>query len=133
MIKIIPGKRGSGKTKELIALADAAKQGNGHVIVAHFGTEFNELIPHDIRLVNTIDYGLRAPDDLFGFVAGLIASDYDLTDIFFDGFLRVINISLSELGALFSRIEKIAANTPNIYVTISEDADILPEELKKYL
>ena len=133
MVKLIAGKKGSGKTKHLIeAIHTAEKESKGNVVAIQYGSSLNIDIYHKIRLINIEDYKIGNYDDMYGFVAGLLASNYDTTDLFVDGILRIAGRDLDKIADMFDRIAAISENV-NIVFTISADAADLPESVKKYL
>lgn len=133
MIKLIPGKKGSGKTKILIdAIHQAEKDSKGNVVAIQIGSSLNIDIYHKIRLINIEDFKVNDCDALYGFIAGILASDYDCTDIFVDGVLRIVGRDLDQVGAMFEKIAAISDST-HVVFTISADVDTLPESIKKYL
>ena len=133
MVKLIAGKKGSGKTKNLIeAIHTAEKESKGNVVAIQYGSSLNIDIYHKIRLINIEDYKVSGYNDMYGFVAGLLASNYDTTDLFIDGTLRIVGRDLDEVGKMLDRIAAIAENV-NIVFTISADETDMPESVKKYL
>jgi hypothetical protein len=133
MVKLIPGKRGSGKTKVLInAIHDAEKKSKGNVVAIQLGSSLNHDVYHRIRLINIEDYKVKGCDAMHGFIAGLLASDYDCTDIFADGLLKIVGRDLNEVGKLLDKITEISDSTC-ITFTISCDVDEMPDTVKKYL
>lgn len=133
MVKLIAGKKGSGKTKNLIeAIHTAEKESKGNVVAIQYGSSLNIDIYHKIRLINIEDYKVSGYNDMYGFVAGLLASNYDTTDLFVDGTLRIVGRDLDEVGKMLDRIAAIAENV-NIVFTISADEADMPESVKKYL
>ncbi len=133
MVKLIAGKKGSGKTKHLIeAIHTAEKESKGNVVAIQYGSSLNIDIYHKIRLINIEDYKIGNYDDMYGFVAGLLASNYDTTDLFVDGILRIAGRDLDKIADMFDRIAAISENV-NVVFTISADAADLPESVKKYL
>ena len=80
MIKLIAGKKGTGKTKLLInAIHEAEQASNGNVVAIQIGSSLNIDIYHKVRLVNIEDYNIDNYDAMYGFIAGMLASDYDLS------------------------------------------------------
>lgn len=133
MVKLIAGKKGSGKTKHLIeTIHTAEKESKGNVVAIQYGSSLNIDIYHKIRLINIEDYKLSDYDDMYGFIAGMLASNYDITDIFVDGTLRIVGRDLEQVGKMLDRIAAITENV-NITFTISADANEFPESVKKYL
>lgn len=132
MIKLIPGKKGTGKTKILIdAIHEAEKNSKGNVVAIQIGSSLNIDIYHKIRLVNIEDFKIDSYDAFYGFIAGMLASDYDCTDIFVDGILRIVGRDYDCVAKMFEKISAITGNAC-ITFTISADKETLPESMKAY-
>ncbi|MDR0222211.1 MAG: hypothetical protein LBI38_01570 [Oscillospiraceae bacterium] len=142
MVKLIPGKKGSGKTKLLIeAIKTARNESKGNVVAVQIGSSLNSSVHYSVRLINVEDYKIgnyknqnneiEGYDAMFGFIGGILASDYDCTHIFVDGILRIAGRDLSKIGEMLGKIEKVSGETV-VTLTISADADGLPPEVKKY-
>ena len=133
MIKIITGKRGSGKTKVLIdAIHEAEKNSNGNVVAIQKGNGLNTDITYKVRLVNIEDYAVEGIEAFYGFVAGILSSDHDCTDIFVDGTLKITGRDYEQVGAMLERLDKISADT-TITLTISADNSELSDNIKKFI
>jgi ABC-type phosphonate transport system ATPase subunit len=127
MVKIITGKKGSGKTKTLIAQVNAAaEQSPGNVICVEQKRNLTTQITSRARLIATEDYGIAGYDAFYGFLGGLCAGNYDITDIFVDATLRIGGRHFGELTAFLRRA---AALDCNLVFTISADIEELPEEI----
>lgn len=68
-----------------------------------------------------------------GFIAGILASDYDCTDIFVDGILRICGRDMEKIGAMFDKIAAVSGENTHITFTISAEVADLTENIKKYL
>lgn len=133
MIKLITGKRGSGKTKVLIdAIAAAEKATKGNVVAIQKGASLNSSVSTKVRLINIEDYAIDGIDAFYGFIAGILASDYDCTDIFVDATLKIIGRDYEKIGEMFDKLAKISAET-TITCTISADNSELTENIKKFV
>lgn len=133
MIKIIAGKKGTGKTKILIdAIHDAEKNSKGNVVAIQTGSSLNIDISHKVRLVNIEDYNINGYDALYGFISGILASDYDCTDIYVDGTFRICGRDYQKVGEILEKLEKVSGETA-ITFTVSADGDELSDNIKKYL
>ncbi|MBP0985211.1 MAG: hypothetical protein J6A19_15975 [Oscillospiraceae bacterium] len=133
MIKLITGKRGTGKTKILIdAIHDAENKSNGNVVAIQKGSSLNTDITPKVRLVNIEDYAIDGVEAFYGFVAGILASDYDCTDIFVDATLKIVGRDYEKVGEMFDKLAKISADT-TITCTISADNSELSDNMKKYI
>ena len=134
MIKLIAGRKGAGKTKLLIdAIHNAEQASKGNVVAVQVGSSLNIDIYHKVRLVNIEDYKISNYDEMAGFIAGILASDYDCTDIFVDGVLKICGRDLEKVGEMFDKIAAVSGETTNVTFTISCDAEDLTENIKKYL
>ena len=77
-IKLIVGAKGSGKTKAMIdMLNDSVKTSKGNVVVVEKGMELTYDIAPAARLIDLDEYKVAGGEMLYGFVAGLMASNYD--------------------------------------------------------
>lgn len=133
MVKIITGNKGSGKTKILIeAIHDAEKKSNGNVVAIQKGSSLNTDITYKVRLVNIEDYDIEGVDAFYGFIAGILSSDHDCTDIFVDATLKITGRDYAKLGEMFDKLAKITPNT-TVTLTVSADNNELPENVKKFI
>ena len=108
MVKLLIGKKGSGKTKKLIELAtEALKTSNGNVVVVEKGSQMTYNIPTQARLVDADTYGINGASMALGFFSGLCAGNYDITDILVDGTLRMVD--LVDLADYVAGLEKLSA------------------------
>ena len=134
MIKLIAGKKGTGKTKLLInAIHEAEQASNGNVVAIQIGSSLNIDIYHKVRLVNLEDYNIDNYDAMYGVIAGLLASDYDCTDIFVDGILKICGRDMEKVGAMFDKIAAVSGENTHVTFTISAEVADLTENIKKYL
>ncbi len=133
MIKLITGKRGSGKTKILVDnIKEAVANTKGNVVCIEKSMQLTYDIPSSVRLVDVDGYKIDSYDKFYGFITGIIAGNYDITDIFVDGILKIGGRNYDELGALLAAVEAVA-NEINVEFTVSEDVSVLPESVTKYL
>lgn len=133
MIKLITGKRGSGKTKVLVdMIKEAAASTNGSVVCIEKSMQLTYNIPSSVRLVDVDEYKIDSYDKFYGFFSGTVASNYDISDIFVDGILKIGGRNYDELAALLDAADAIAKEI-NVVITVSEDVDNLPECVTKYI
>ena len=134
MIKLIVGTKGSGKTKTMIDLInEATKTATGNVVVIEKSMQLTTSINHAARLVDVDEYKINGAEMLYGFVAGLLAGNYDITEMFIDGILKVLDHDVTKLGVVLDEIAAIAGDTVKVTVTVSADEAALPHDVKKYL
>lgn len=133
MLKLIVGKKGSGKTKTLIEhINEAAKISKGNVVCVEKGSVMTYSISHRIRLVDIEHYDVTGYDALYGFLTGILAGNYDITHLFVDATLRIGGRDLSALAEMLQKLQKIVTERGDTEVmfTISCDKDELPESIK---
>ena len=134
MIKLIVGTKGSGKTKTMIDLInEATKTATGNVVVIEKSMQLTTSINHAARLVDVDEYKINGAEMLYGFVAGVLAGNYDITEMFIDGVLKVCGHDLEAAGRVLNAINAIAGDSVNVTVTVSADVNSLPESIKKFL
>lgn len=132
MIKLIIGNKGTGKTKKLIDLVhDAVKESKGNVLCVEKGATLTYDLKPQARLIDTDSYDIQGFDMLYSFLAGLLAGNYDITDVFVDSILKVCGRDYDALGAFFEKIDKISADKTFVF-TVSADANELPASVTKY-
>ncbi|MFR3225481.1 MAG: hypothetical protein ACLTWO_07710 [Blautia massiliensis (ex Durand et al. 2017)] len=133
MLKLIVGTKGAGKTKTMIEMIDkATKTTSGNIVVIEKCMKLTTEINHAARLVDVDEYGVAGADMLYGFVAGVLAGNYDITELFIDGILRIIDHDLVAAEKVLKAIDKITENV-EVVVTVSANVEDLPEDLKKYV
>ncbi len=133
MIKLILGLKGSGKTKQLIDLANAAAQSdNGSVICLEKGTKLTFDINHSVRLIDTDQYYISNLNEMLAFIDGIFASNYDITTIFIDSIFKIVpNSDMNSLGEFLDKISKY--EDKNFTITASSDIALATDSVKKYL
>lgn len=135
MIKLIVGLKGTGKTKTLIEMANAAiEKSNGSVICLEKGDKLKFDVKYQIRLIDTDEYCVCDAEALYGFAAGILASNHDITDLFIDSALKICGDNVDAFEKMILGIDKLCEKAGvNAVITSSIEEDKLPESLKKYL
>ena len=132
MIKLFIGSKGSGKTKTLIELANnATHASNGSVVCIEKGDKLTHDITYKARLVDTDAYKIYTAEALFGFIAGILASNNDITDVFVDSALKICGNNTAEFEDMLNKLSEISANV-NIVMTASIAVEECPEGIKAY-
>ena len=135
MIRVIMGKKGSGKTKQMIEMINNAVQTeHGNVVCIEKGNKLTFDIHYQIRLVESSQYDIADYTALKGFVSGLYAGNYDITHIFIDSLTKIVgrecdNETEKFLDWLNNFGEK---HTIKFTITISDDVTLASEGIKKY-
>ena len=109
MVTLLTGKKGSGKTKKLIQLAnEAVASSSGNVVVVEKGQKLTYDVTHKARLVDTDHYEIQGYDALFGFLSGICAGNYDVTDIFVDSTFKICPEGIDGLEAFIKKASDLA-------------------------
>ncbi len=129
MIKLIIGNKGSGKTKKLIDLVNAAaKNSPGNVVCVEKGDVLTYSVAREVRLIDVESYGISGYDEYYAMLCGIAASNHDITHIFGDA-TKKIGGGLEGIDTFMKRVD---ANKDIEYVfTVSCDEADLPEEVLK--
>jgi len=138
MIQVVLGKKGSGKTKRLIDLAnDSLKSEHGVVVFVDDDKRYMYDLRHEIRFVNAGEYALgenRSADWFYGLLAGMLAINFDISLIFVDAFAKLINnTDWTQLESLFTRLENLSSqHGVDLVLSISGDPESLPAFITRY-
>lgn len=135
MVRVIMGKKGSGKTKQMIDLINTAIENeHGNVVCIERNRKLTYDIHYSIRLVEASDYDIRSFEFLKGLVSGLYAGNYDITHIFIDSLCKVVpcegNPEVEEFLDWLNAFSE--ANGIKFTVTISADAELATDGVRKY-
>ena len=131
MVTLLIGKKGTGKTKKLISLAnEAVAASTGNVVVIEKGSKLTYDVTHKARLIDTEQYLISGYDMLFGFISGICAGNYDVTDILVDSTFKICPELLQALKPSqrsFRILPKL--HQLNIVLLISADESEIPESI----
>ena len=135
MVKLIVGVKGTGKTKTLIEMVNQAQnETKGCVVCIEKGNKLRFDINSQIRLIDTVEYLVSDAQSLFGFVAGILASNYDVTDIFIDSCLKICNEDVAAFEKFLLEVEALALKSNvNVVITSSLEADATTDIMKKFI
>ena len=132
MIKLFIGAKGSGKTKTLIDLVNnAATNSKGSVVCKEKGDKLRFDITSKARLIDTDYYNITDAEKLTGFIAGILASNSDITDIFVDSSLKICGNDVAAFEKLLADIENVVKDV-NLVMTVSIAVDACPDSIKAY-
>lgn len=135
MLKLIIGVKGTGKTKTLIEMVNAVlHKSEGSVVCIEKGNKLTYDIKYQCRLIDTDMYTVTDFDALYGFIAGILASNHDVTDLFVDSALK---IGKNDTAAFDGFIEQVNALVTKLNVNCVMTSSIPVEEasdvVKKYI
>ena len=131
MIKLLIGKKGSGKTKRLVEMVNAATETSlGNVVCIEKGDVLTFSVSHKARLIDSCDFGVSGYAEYYGMLAGIKAGNNDVTHIFGDATLRIGGRNYDELDTFLERVSNI--EDVEFTFTLSCNEDELPEKVFEY-
>lgn len=136
MINAIVGHKGSGKTARIVKeITDAASRSDSNIVCIENGKRFDSIVPYTVRLIDIQEYPVSGFDELFAFIAGMNAKDYDISHIYIDSIYKVAKEENPEaLAPFMGRLNGLAEKAHvNITLTISEEPDKLSDEVRSYI
>ena len=135
MIQVIMGLKGSGKTKKLLAsIQETLEHANGDIVCIEYGKKLTYDVNYRVRLVDSKEYAISTPDMLKGFLSGLHAGNFDITNVYIDNLYKTIGTNRAAGEEFVAWCAKFAqVNNMNITITISDDPALASEEMKQYL
>lgn len=131
MVTLLTGKKGSGKTKKLIEMVNAAlEKTNGNVVVIEKGQQMTYNIPYAARLVDSDAYDVKGQEALLGFISGICAGNYDVTDIIVDSTLKITGTGAEACEFLVPELKKLSESAgTNFVLSISAADEDIPESV----
>lgn len=134
MIQVIHGKKGTGKTKKILDMAnEAIGKHKGDIIFVDDDTRYMFDLRHEVRFVNASEYGCSSPEMFMGFLCGMLSQNFDITEIFVDAFLKLVKVPVEETESFFKRLDAVSRDHHvDIIISCSVDDAVAPEFLKPY-
>ncbi len=124
MVKLLIGHKGSGKTNQMIQLAnDRIETTDGSVIFINKNQRLMLELNHRIRVQCMEDYpAITNADQYIGFLYGIISSDHDIDMIYNDSILKHSDVTLGDLPEFIDRLKVISENY-DVNFTVSVSAE----------
>ena len=135
MLKLIIGVKGTGKTKTLINLVNGALEvTKGDVVCIEKGVKLRYDVKYQARLIDTNEYFISDAQALYGFVAGILASNHDVMDLFIDSALKICNNDTAAFDQFVDEIQELSEKlNVRVIMTSSIPVGEASETVKKYL
>ena len=134
MIQLITGKKGSGKTKIIIdKINSAVKNTNGCLVCIEKGETLRRSISYKVRWCDAEQFAIDSFDAFYGFVAGMMAGNYDIKEVYVDGILKIAGADFDELGIMLEKLDKLTGDDVAVTFTVSADNAELPSSVTKFI
>lgn len=135
MLKLIIGLKGTGKTKTLIQMINASLDSTkGDVVCIEKGKKLTYDVKYQCRLVNADEFFISDAQSLFGFAAGILASNHDVTDLYIDSALMICGQDLAAFDKFVAELADLSEKVGvNCVVAAAIDPSDASETVKKYI
>lgn len=134
MVELLIGTKGTGKTKVLLENVNhAASNADGNVVFISNNTKQNMYdISSKARMADTSDFDISSWDEFLGFICGIISGNFDITNIFVDGTLKIVK-TMDGFEEFLAKLEETGKKFDiNFELSVSVDKETAPEYIKKY-
>jgi hypothetical protein len=132
MVTVVYGSKGTGKTKRLLDMTNAAlSEAKGAIIYITDTNNHMYEVKHQIRYVMTKNYEIPDLNSFIGFLSGMTADNHDIEYIFIDGAARIAGAAIEGLEPLFRFMER--NEEIDFTLTVSRDMGDMPDFIKKHI
>lgn len=110
MVKLLIGKKGSGKTKSMVEMAnEMVEESKGSIIFINKNQRLMCDLKHKIRVVCMEEFEhITNSDEYIGFIYGIISSDHDIEAVFIDSILKHADITEASMPEFLERLKNIS-------------------------
>ena len=135
MIQVFCNKRGSGKTKKLIELANTElARANGDSVYIDNDLKYIRQIDRRIRFVATKEFEIEDYEGFYGLLCGIISENYDIENIYIDGVFTIETSSIKESAYWFKKIYKLSSKFKiNVYMNVDYEKKEIPDFIREYV
>ena len=132
MVQLIVGKKGKGKTKQLLDKVNSeVKDISGSIVYLDKSTKHMYELNNKVRLIDVSRYMIENADEFLGFVCGIISQDHDLEQMYFDSFLKIAVLEGKDISAVIEKLDKMSDFFQVDFIhSVSMDESELPEAVK---
>ena len=132
MVQLIVGKKGKGKTKQLLDKVNSeVKDISGSIVYLDKSTKHMYELNNKVRLIDVSRYMIENESEFLGFVCGIISQDHDLEQMCFDSFLKIAALEGKDISAVIEKLDKMSDFFQvDCILSVSMDESELPEAVK---
>ena len=128
MVNLLTGPKGSGKTQQMIELANkAVKNCDGRVFFIKKTHRDTYSLDFNIKTICMDDYAvIKTANEYAGFLYGMTSADNDIESVFIDGILKHADLTMETLPAFIEALKKLSADAKvDFYISVSASKDEL--------
>ncbi len=135
MIKVLYGKKGTGKTRELVATANGLiDNSKGDIVFIDSTNKLMHDLKRPIRFVNISEFTVNDVSALTGFICGIISANYDVQAIFIDELTYIVKQQARMLEKFFNSLKDISQRFGvDFYVSVNGDPEAIPDYLREFI
>ena len=132
MVQLIVGKKGKGKTKQLLDKVNSeVKDIAGSIAYLDKSTKHMYELNNKVRLIDVSRYMIENESEFLGFICGIISQDHDLEQMYFDSFLKIAALEDKDISAVVEKLERMSDFFQvDFILSVSRDESELPESVK---
>ena len=132
MVQLIVGKKGKGKTKQLLDKVNSeVKDISGSIVYLDKSTKHMYELNNKVRLIDVSRYMIENESEFLGFVCGIISQDHDLEQMYFDSFLKIAVLEGRDISAVVEKLDRMSDFFQvDFILSVSMDETELPESVK---
>lgn len=133
MVQMIVGKKGKGKTKQLLDKVNSeVKEISGSIVYLDKSTKHMYELNNKVRLIDVSQYMIENSSEFIGFVCGILSQDHDLQQMYFDSFLKVACLEEQDISETVAKLDKLSeAFHVDFILSVSMDESDIPAACKE--
>jgi len=132
MVQLVCGHNGTGKTRRMIDMANKAIDSiQGKMVFLEANNRHIFDLDYRIRYINTKEFGLTNAEQFQGFVCGLIATDYDVEQVYIDGLYKIALAGMDKIDSVIERLDYLSEKfNVNFIMSVNHDFEDIPVGLR---
>ena len=85
-------------------------------------------------MADTSDFDIKSWEEFLGFVCGIISSNFDISNIYIDGVLKIVKDTTEGMEVFLNSVDEMSKKfNIDVMISVSMDASEAPEYIKKYV
>lgn len=131
MIHYVLGKSGTGKTKYLVEKVEKeVDKDTANVVFITSDDDKIRILDHNIRLINAKSYKINCVSSLKGFIAGILARDFDIAKVYVDGIYKLVDLNEENIEKLTKELKELSEYAKaDIYLGLDWSKEELPSSV----